>query len=222
MLNKNKNGYTLIELLFVVVIIGLISTVAIVSFNNSRAKARDAKLLNDVYVLQKALDMYFDDHGEYPPHTGDEGVNLAWGMWAGSRYTGIKGDATEAVFKNAMQQYMAHLPNPEGYYTTDKGAGWNWWWGTHYSRIQYRLITNTGSGNVYWVVNNFLGGATIDWGNGNIHTYPNRGMGNCQASLKNCYSIYVRTETDTDLGNAGDPHAILSSGYVTNYDFWLF
>jgi len=40
MLNKNKNGYTLIELLFVVVIIGLISTVAIVSFNNSRAKAR--------------------------------------------------------------------------------------------------------------------------------------------------------------------------------------
>lgn len=65
-MKKVNNGFTLIELLVVIAIIGLLSTFALISLDNSREKARDAKRIADVEQIQKALDLYYDAHGEYP------------------------------------------------------------------------------------------------------------------------------------------------------------
>jgi len=48
-------GFTLIELLVVVSIIGTLATLTTVSLNGARAKARDAKRLNDVRQMANAL-----------------------------------------------------------------------------------------------------------------------------------------------------------------------
>ena len=67
MRGKNqKNGFTLIELLVVISIIGIISTLAIISVNTARIKARDVKRIADLRQIQTALELYFDDNHAYP------------------------------------------------------------------------------------------------------------------------------------------------------------
>lgn len=63
----NNKGFTLIELLVVIAIIGLLSTLAVVSLSSAREKARDARRKHDLQNIKTALDLYYDDHGYYPP-----------------------------------------------------------------------------------------------------------------------------------------------------------
>jgi prepilin-type N-terminal cleavage/methylation domain-containing protein len=66
-MNKNKKGFTLIELLVVIAIIGLLSTLSVLALNSARARSRDAKRIADVKQIQTALEMYYNDFGQYPP-----------------------------------------------------------------------------------------------------------------------------------------------------------
>lgn len=63
---KNKKGFTLVELLVVVAIIGLLSTLAVVALGSARQKARDAKRVSDIKQIQTALELYFSDQNTYP------------------------------------------------------------------------------------------------------------------------------------------------------------
>jgi len=65
-MKKTKQGFTLIELLVVIAIIGLLATLSIVALNTARARARDAKRVADVKQMQTALELYFNDNGQYP------------------------------------------------------------------------------------------------------------------------------------------------------------
>ncbi|OGF19045.1 hypothetical protein A3G56_01535 [Candidatus Falkowbacteria bacterium RIFCSPLOWO2_12_FULL_45_10] len=51
----NHQGFTLIELLIVISIIGILSSMVVVSLNDARAKARDAKRLSDVRQMANVL-----------------------------------------------------------------------------------------------------------------------------------------------------------------------
>src|SRR3989344_213082 len=66
---KKGAGFTLIELLVVVAIISLLSSVVMASLNSARAKARDAKVIQEFKEIQKALALYFDKNGNYPNET---------------------------------------------------------------------------------------------------------------------------------------------------------
>jgi len=55
--NKNKKGFTFIELLVVVAIIGLLSSILLVSFGPARAKGRDAKRKAELRQIANALVM---------------------------------------------------------------------------------------------------------------------------------------------------------------------
>jgi prepilin-type N-terminal cleavage/methylation domain-containing protein len=66
---RKQKGFTLIELLVVISIIGLLSTMAVVSLNNARQKSRDAKRISDVRQIQTALELYYNDANGYPMTT---------------------------------------------------------------------------------------------------------------------------------------------------------
>ena len=66
---KNESGFTLIEILVVVLIIGVLSAIAIPAFLNQRHAAVDASIQSNVSEIQKALDLYYVKHNSYP-HQG--------------------------------------------------------------------------------------------------------------------------------------------------------
>jgi len=65
----NRQAFTLIELLVVIAIIGLLASISIISLNNARAKARDAKRVADAKQVSTALELFFSDAGRYPTST---------------------------------------------------------------------------------------------------------------------------------------------------------
>ncbi|MFA6537154.1 MAG: type II secretion system protein [Patescibacteria group bacterium] len=65
--NLTKKGFTLIELLVVIAILGLLSSLAVVSFGNIREKARDTKRLSDIDAIQKAMNLLYNEENSYAP-----------------------------------------------------------------------------------------------------------------------------------------------------------
>ena len=62
---KSSQSFTLIELLVVIAIIGLLAAIVMISLNNARAKARDARRLQDLKQFQTALELCYDKRGSY-------------------------------------------------------------------------------------------------------------------------------------------------------------
>lgn len=62
-----RKGFTLVELVIVVVIIGLIAAIAIPRFSNASAQAAEVALRSDLAKLRKAIDFYAAEHdGDWP------------------------------------------------------------------------------------------------------------------------------------------------------------
>ncbi len=60
-------GFTLLELLIVVAILGLLASIVAVPVVASRKRGRDAKRIENLQTIRDALEMYQNDHGVYPP-----------------------------------------------------------------------------------------------------------------------------------------------------------
>lgn len=65
-MKNNRSGFTLVELLVVISIIGLLAAIAAFSIPYTRARARDTKRVSDIDQLMKALDLYVGQNGAYP------------------------------------------------------------------------------------------------------------------------------------------------------------
>lgn len=65
-----NKGLTLVELLVVVSIISLLSSVVLGALSTARQKAQDTRRLSDMHQMQIALDLYYDAFGRYPDSDG--------------------------------------------------------------------------------------------------------------------------------------------------------
>jgi len=81
MMRRGLNrGFTLLEMLTVIVIIGLLSTIGYVSYESVKVRARDTKRVSDAKQLQTALELYFEGNSSYPSDgtPGDNGQLLGF------------------------------------------------------------------------------------------------------------------------------------------------
>lgn len=62
----NFKGFTLVELLIVIAIIGVLSALLMANFIGVRQRARDAQRKSDLRQIQAALELYRSDLGGYP------------------------------------------------------------------------------------------------------------------------------------------------------------
>ena len=63
---QNQSGFTMIELLIVIVIMGILSVVGLGAFTSSQIKARDSQRKTDLRTIGDALEAYYNDYGSYP------------------------------------------------------------------------------------------------------------------------------------------------------------
>ncbi len=76
---KNK-GFTLVELLVVVAVLGLLTGMVVISITHVKAKARDSQRVAGINSLSTALGLYHNDFNTYPIYDGyieDQGNALA-------------------------------------------------------------------------------------------------------------------------------------------------
>ena len=68
----NQDGFTLIEIMVVILILGLLATIVVQSLRGAADKAKRTKAQADIAEFKTALDRYYLDNGYYP--TTDQGL----------------------------------------------------------------------------------------------------------------------------------------------------
>jgi general secretion pathway protein G len=64
--NRPKNGFTLIEIIIVLTLIGILLGLALPQYKYSLKKAREAVLKENLFVFRKLIGQYYTDKGKYP------------------------------------------------------------------------------------------------------------------------------------------------------------
>ena len=112
MKKSRQSGFTIVELLIVIVVIGILAALVIVTFSGIQQKARDTKRQTDVKALHSQLEAFFAQNGGGYPILAD--VNTA--AW---RTTNMKGlDPAALCDPSAADQTDCALvaaPAAEGY-----------------------------------------------------------------------------------------------------------
>ncbi len=76
-LKQSKSGFTVVELLIVIVVIAILATITVTTYNGIQKRSRDVARQTDVAAIQKALELYRMDNGRFPMEVPNPG-NSTW------------------------------------------------------------------------------------------------------------------------------------------------
>lgn len=78
-MNKTTSGFTIVELLIVIVVIAVLAAISIVTYNGVQERAHMTKMKSDFAGIERAIDLYKAEEGRWPTCSGGEGstCNLA-------------------------------------------------------------------------------------------------------------------------------------------------
>lgn len=106
-------GFTLIEILVVMVIIGVLATIGLGQFQSAQVKGRDAKRKSDLKNIGTALEVYYNDKRSYPLSDGNGGLVACS---AGACDEGEEMSDGATIY---MVQFPGDPSSNEYYYETD-------------------------------------------------------------------------------------------------------
>jgi len=68
---RGQRGFTLLELMIVMAIMGILITIAQPNLKKSVIRAREVVLLENLFQMREAIDQYYSDNGKYPALLND-------------------------------------------------------------------------------------------------------------------------------------------------------
>ena len=102
-MRKSVRGFTIVELLIVIVVIAILAAITIVAYNGIQQRARDSQRSSDIATIIKALELYYVDNGQYPAAGGSTAINSGWSATT---------DGSWSTLKTAlMPKYLSSLPS---------------------------------------------------------------------------------------------------------------
>jgi prepilin-type N-terminal cleavage/methylation domain-containing protein len=105
---KRRNGFTLIELVVVILILGILAGVAAPKMFATSDKAKDNSLRHSLTVIRDAIELHYSQLGTYPPCTGTGAdfktalKNYLRGPFPDSPVGTVDGDITPASGNSAL------------------------------------------------------------------------------------------------------------------------
>ena len=78
---QKQAGFTIVELLIVIVVIGILAAITIVAYNGIQQRGRDAQRKSDIAQIAKAMKLYAVDNGHYVEagsNCGSGGLGSGW------------------------------------------------------------------------------------------------------------------------------------------------
>jgi general secretion pathway protein G len=152
MKRKHARGFTLVEILIVVIILGILAAIVIPQFTNASNNARTSSVQSTLQSIRSQIELYKIQHNDTPPALTDGVVN--WGYLTG--WTNTTGTTTASANSTnyPFGPYLQQVPtNPILGLTgissaaTDTANGW-----------YYSLTT---AGNIYTVEPRNTSGSSI-------------------------------------------------------------
>lgn len=112
---KNKQqGFTIVELLIVIVVIGILAALVITTFTGIQQKARDTERQTDIKALQGQIEAYYAQKSNYPTRT-----NLNDATWRAANMKGLDAEALKVPITGATGALSAALATPAVTYRYD-------------------------------------------------------------------------------------------------------
>ena len=118
----SRRGFTIVELLIVIVVIGILAAITVVAYNGIQDRAKNTQTVNAASAWLKAMKMYKIDNGSWPSiYNVCLGEGYMYGV-SGTEATGIAqcrqdnstwGVKENPAFNNALQKYLnSSIPTP--------------------------------------------------------------------------------------------------------------
>ena len=116
---KGNGGFTLLEVLLVVALLGILGSMLLPSLDGAAGKAKNAKLASDLTTLDNALLLYKMDEGTYP-----EGLDALVGDYIGKGKELKDASGEEFKYEPAVDKmtYTLSGKNAEGEVVTSDGS----------------------------------------------------------------------------------------------------
>ncbi len=127
-MKKNISGFTIVELLIVIVVIAILASISVVAYNGIQVRARDAAKVQKINDIAKALEMYKADNGQYPgavvndASSGESSCGSQTENWGHCDRLKILGDMLAPYATVELLSFSSAVTGSETFYYTSGPA----------------------------------------------------------------------------------------------------